>query len=234
LGWWPSCPVGFSPPQSAREASTPKPGRRGEVDPTVLALEVIGLAILGACVADLPSATLRTRFYTPAYRAARRYLRNDREAREVAEAVVNLILARFVAGKLGEEQTKRFEQDDDMDTYVRRYLRRAAKHAAIDHRRCEAAEDRRRKGLAKQAVALDGAGDPMELSCYRETIAHVHAALSDLPEKLRQVLQLYYVEGKTCREIAEETNTPKGTIQYRLSQARRRLRDCLPDSLLIR
>jgi hypothetical protein len=80
-------------------------------------------------VLHIQAEELAKRFYEPAYRAARPLLKNEREARERSEAIVNLILARFAAGELDEEQTKRFEADDDKDTYVRSYLRKAAKRA---------------------------------------------------------------------------------------------------------
>jgi RNA polymerase sigma factor (sigma-70 family) len=70
----------------------------------------------------------------------------------------------------------------------------------------------------------------MKVSCRNEVIEHVRAAVAELPEKSRILLQLYYLEGKSCQEIAEEVSRPKGTVQYQLSEARRALTNRLKEA----
>jgi len=52
-------------------------------------------------------------------------------------------------------------------------------------------------------------------------------ALRTLPPDLQIVIELHYWEELTTAEIAEVTDTPTGTVKWRLSEARRRLRDAL-------
>jgi RNA polymerase sigma-70 factor (ECF subfamily) len=57
-----------------------------------------------------------------------------------------------------------------------------------------------------------------------ETREKVRAALLEIPEEQRQVLELMYFEGKTQTTIAEELRLPLGTVKSRTLLAMRRLR----------
>ena len=63
-------------------------------------------------------------------------------------------------------------------------------------------------------------------------------AIRTLPEEKRKAILLYYFEGMSDTEIAELLNTPRSTIQYRLTssfeQLRKYYRDSSPDSYLSR
>jgi RNA polymerase sigma-70 factor (ECF subfamily) len=50
-------------------------------------------------------------------------------------------------------------------------------------------------------------------------------ALSSLPERYRQAVLLYDVEGFSCREIARTIGVPLGTVMSRLHRGRAALRD---------
>lgn len=52
----------------------------------------------------------------------------------------------------------------------------------------------------------------------------LYEALSGLPEGLRLVLVLHYLEGYKVKEIAEILHIPQGTVKSRLERARRQLR----------
>lgn len=52
-------------------------------------------------------------------------------------------------------------------------------------------------------------------------------ALRTLSPELQIVIELHYWEELTTAEIAEVTDTPSGTVKWRLSEARKRLRDAL-------
>ncbi len=53
------------------------------------------------------------------------------------------------------------------------------------------------------------------------------AALAELSEPYAQVIMLRYYSGLSCREVAEATGVPLGTVTKRLSRAHALLRDAL-------
>ena len=57
----------------------------------------------------------------------------------------------------------------------------------------------------------------------------VLSALDGLPSEQRQVIELAYFQGKTRREIANETNIPLGTIHTRARLALKRMHKILSD-----
>ncbi|MGE0785547.1 MAG: sigma-70 family RNA polymerase sigma factor [Sandaracinaceae bacterium] len=52
----------------------------------------------------------------------------------------------------------------------------------------------------------------------------VYAALTELPNEQRQVLELGYFAGLSCSEMADELDIPIGTVKSRLHAAMKRLR----------
>ena len=50
-------------------------------------------------------------------------------------------------------------------------------------------------------------------------------ALENLPQKFRQVIVLFYIEGFTVTDIKNILNIPEGTVKSRLSKGRRLLRN---------
>lgn len=94
--------------------------------------------------------------------------------------------------------------------------------------------DMRRKGanaldfVAEIPDAEDVRPDPGEvLSCAEEADA-IRKAVESLPDFLREPTVLYYFDGFDVPEISRMTETPEGTIYYRLHQARAMLREKLP------
>lgn len=58
---------------------------------------------------------------------------------------------------------------------------------------------------------------------------HLYLAIMELPEELRVLVTLYYLEGFSIKEISEILSIREGTIKSRLSRARRLLRDQLSE-----
>jgi RNA polymerase sigma-70 factor (ECF subfamily) len=58
----------------------------------------------------------------------------------------------------------------------------------------------------------------------------LEAAIAQLPESLRLVLELHYFVGLTSREVGTALGIPAATVRFRLMIARRRLRPLLCDS----
>lgn len=64
----------------------------------------------------------------------------------------------------------------------------------------------------------------------RETVMQ---SLATLPRPQREVVELAYFAGLTCREIAERTATSPGTVKSRLRLALRKLREVLAPAALL-
>jgi len=64
---------------------------------------------------------------------------------------------------------------------------------------------------------------PDEDLATREFYAHLHAAISDLPDDFRITIVLREIEGLAYEEIAQITNTSLGTVKSRIARARQRL-----------
>jgi RNA polymerase sigma-70 factor (ECF subfamily) len=57
--------------------------------------------------------------------------------------------------------------------------------------------------------------------------ARVRAALAQLTDEQRQVVELAYYGGSTCSDIAEKIEIPVGTVKSRLAAGLRQLRDTM-------
>jgi len=73
----------------------------------------------------------------------------------------------------------------------------------------------------------DDSGGPEDATGTRETQVAVRRAIMDLPEKLRDVMILYELQGETYEDIAEILDVPLGTVKSRLFNARNQLKERL-------
>ena len=71
------------------------------------------------------------------------------------------------------------------------------------------------------------APDPSQTAEGAERRRYVLAALSELPEEQREVLELGYYKGLTQTEIAQATGQPLGTVKTRMRLAMQKLREPL-------
>ena len=93
--------------------------------------------------------------------------------------------------------------------------------------------DLRRKGA--NVLAFDGelpdredtSPNPAELLAMKNDAATVRAAVAELDETLRTVVVLHYFEDMDVSEIARLTESPAGTVKFRLHKARKILADVL-------
>ena len=94
-------------------------------------------------------------------------------------------------------------------------------------RRYYAAKSHNRGEILQSAEKLAETIDRDVLARFRETElrAAVTEAVHHLPERIRAVAVLYYLEMWTVKEIAEELNLADGTVKTRLSQIRALLRE---------
>ncbi len=75
----------------------------------------------------------------------------------------------------------------------------------------------------------DESNAPEQITEQREVQQTVRRAMSELPEKLRDVIVLYELQGESYEDIAETLDVPLGTVKSRLFNARGQLKEKLQD-----
>jgi RNA polymerase sigma factor for flagellar operon FliA len=101
---------------------------------------------------------------------------------------------------------------------------------------------RQQKLSGSSVVGIDDAGpdfldrtrdenqpDPFEMTAHRETLARLVAGIDDLPEKMQQVLSLYYCENLNLKEIGQVLGVTESRVCQIHGEATRRLRESLGD-----
>ena len=71
--------------------------------------------------------------------------------------------------------------------------------------------------------------DPFELTAHREALARLVSGIDDLPEKMQQVLSLYYCENMNLKEIGQILGVTESRVCQIHGEATRRLRESLSD-----
>ena len=75
------------------------------------------------------------------------------------------------------------------------------------------------------------ASDPETLLLHTDDVTLIERAMSDLPDRFRELLVLRELEGLSYRELADAMDIPMGTVMSGLSRARQALRGALDDEL---
>ena len=70
-------------------------------------------------------------------------------------------------------------------------------------------------------------GSPLQYAERQELRGSLDAAMEELPERQRTVVQLVELEGFTSTQVAEMLQLSDGTVRWHLHQARQRLREAL-------
>jgi RNA polymerase sigma-70 factor (ECF subfamily) len=156
---------------------------------------------------------LYDRFGRAAYALALRTVRDARHAEDVVqEAFLDLwrSAARF--------DPERSRPASYLLTFVHR--------RAVDLVRREQARPQRGGGV-EDIAERPGRDDVAGSLVAREQRATVRAALADLPDAQRQVLELAYFSGLSQSEIAERLGEPLGTVKSRTHVALSHLRELL-------
>jgi RNA polymerase sigma-70 factor (ECF subfamily) len=105
------------------------------------------------------------------------------------------------------------------------YLTVVARRICVQElsRRTAAREVQPRRDGQMEQVETEAEGPP-QAGVGLETLEEVAKLLKKLPARERQVVRLYYLEGRTYEEIATELSVPINSIGPILSRARKKLR----------
>jgi len=114
---------------------------------------------------------------------------------------------------------------------LRTYLIVLARHRAVDLVRSELRRVARQERSYRLTPAplMASAGDEVLAA---ETAGLVRSAVQSLPATQRQVVELAYFDGLTCREVAHAVGIPEGTAKSRLRLALAKLEEMLDRQLL--
>jgi RNA polymerase sigma-70 factor (ECF subfamily) len=118
---------------------------------------------------------------------------------------------------------------DDARGSVKSWLMGMVHHRAVDMVRREESHRRRAEKTAYQAMehGSDHADEVVEQIGLPEERRRVRAALDELPEAQREVLERMYFDGMSQSQIAEASGLPLGTVKSRTLLGMRRLRAVL-------
>lgn len=118
---------------------------------------------------------------------------------------------------------------DDQRGSVKSWLMGMVHHRAVDLVRREESYRRRAEKTAHQATVLesDHADAVVEQIGLPEERRRVRAALDELPDAQREVLERMYFDGMSQSQIAQATGLPLGTVKSRTLLGMRRLRAVL-------
>jgi RNA polymerase sigma-70 factor (ECF subfamily) len=112
---------------------------------------------------------------------------------------------------------RQFKGNSSLATYLAVIARRICVHELA--RRSAAQEVRRPEGqLAPEPE------EPARPEIGLESLEEVEKILGKLPSRDREVVRLYYLEGRSYEEISTQLNIPVNTIGPILSRARKKLR----------
>jgi RNA polymerase sigma-70 factor (ECF subfamily) len=118
--------------------------------------------------------------------------------------------------------------DGDRGT-VRAWLLGTVHHRAVDLVRREEAHRRRAEAAVPQAYEdqADHAEEVVDAIGRPEERRIVRAALAELPDEQRRVLEMMYFDGRSQTQVAAATGLPLGTVKSRALLGMRRMRAAL-------
>jgi RNA polymerase sigma-70 factor, ECF subfamily len=100
---------------------------------------------------------------------------------------------------------------------------------ALNRIRSAKSQDNLAQRFGRVAMAIPSENPNLDQASLAELSQRVCAALAQLPEAQRHVLELAYYEGFSQSDITEKTGIPLGTVKSRSRQGLLKLRELLKD-----
>ncbi len=187
-----------------------------------MALTAVDRALLQRCLHHEPGAwnDFVDRFLGLIYHVIHHtsHLRSAPLRPEDTEDLAAEVLLQIVAKDY--QVLRQFRGHSSLATYLTVVARRICVHELA--RRSAAREVQPRGGdLPVEDMDLE---EPPKAEVGLESLEEVEKLLAKLPGRDREVVRLYYLEGRTYEEICTELNVPVNTIGPILSRARKKLR----------
>ena len=195
-------------------------------DPLV-ALTPLDRELLQNCLAKKPGSwnDFVDRYLSLVYHAIHytAHLRSARLQPEDVEDIAAEVLLQIVADDY--KVLRQFKGNASLATYLTVIARRICIH---ELNRRQSVRDAIRKGEvpANQEPIDDSPAAQKSV----ESLEEVESLLRRLAGKEREVVRLFYLEGRTYEEISTDLNIPVNTIGAVLSRARKKLRELRPSA----
>jgi RNA polymerase sigma-70 factor, ECF subfamily len=215
------------------------------VTPSQLCLDTppAARAIGGYCPASADRASVQVVGGTDAVLAARLAAGDDHALAEAFDALASSVYGSALRVLADNSAAQDVVQDVFVELWahpgrydpaagtLRTYLIVLARHRAVDVIRSELRRVARQERSYRLAPAPPAVGVGEEVLAA-ETASLVRAAVHLLPASQRQVVELAYFEGLTCRQVAHAVGIPEGTAKSRLRLALAKLEEMLDRQLL--
>lgn len=154
-------------------------------------------------------------YHTIGYTA---HLRSTRLSPEDVEDIAAEVLLRIVGDNF--KVLREFRKESSLATYLTVIARRICVTELV---RRQKARDAIKKGESR--LAQPEPDDAPVAQKSMESLEEVEKLLRRLKGTEREIVRLYYLEGRTYEEISTETDVPVNTIGTVLSRARKKLRE---------
>ncbi len=148
------------------------------------------------------------------------HLRSARLTPEDVEDIASEVLVQLITGDY--KALKEFRGSSNLSTYLTVIARRICVHEIT--RRQQVREAIRKGDVRPTVAAADEADDPAAAKAM-DKLEDVEALLRRLSGKEREIVRLFYLEGRTYEEISTELDVPVNSIGAVLSRARAKLRE---------
>ena len=187
-----------------------------------MSLTPVDRELLHNCLAGKPGSwnDFVDRFLSMIYHVVHStaHLRSARLSPEDVEDIAAEVLLQIVAGDF--KVLKQFQGNASLATYLTVIARRTAVH---EINRRQAVREEIRTG----AVSADDdlADDSVAAQRSVESLDEVERLLRKLSGRDREVVRLFYLEGRTYEEISTDLDIPVNTLGAMLSRARAKLRE---------
>jgi RNA polymerase sigma-70 factor (ECF subfamily) len=182
-----------------------------------VALTPLDRDLLNRCLAKKPGAwnDFVDRFLGLVYHVIQHtaHLRSVVLKPEDTEDLASEILTQIIANDYA--VLKQFRGESSLSVYLTVVARRICVHELA------------RRATAKEVQPPPDTPEPAEdepISTGLERLEEVERLLSKLPGREREVVRLYYIEGRSYEEISMELNIPVNSIGPILTRARKKLR----------